>query len=122
MNQRVKLQVNSELSDVPRLSGIMLQEAVIDAANLQSLLEQISNHLKHVSLSSVEDLNAEPGNQAIRIIKFEFNMTAQTYIPQPIVSKKAVLKTKVDFVDGLSEETITAVLARIEASVKELEC
>ena len=72
--------------------------------------------------STANNLNAEPGNQAIRIIKFEFNMTAQTYIPQPIVRKKAVLKTKVDFVDGLSEETITAVLARIEASVKELEC
>ena len=51
------MQVHSELSDVPRLSGIMLQEAVIDVANLQSLLEQISNHLKHVSLSSVEELN-----------------------------------------------------------------
>lgn len=57
MNQRVKLQVNSELSDVPRLSGVILQEAVIDAANLQQLVEQISNRLKHLSLSSVEDLN-----------------------------------------------------------------
>jgi hypothetical protein len=29
---------------------------------------------------------------------------------------------KVDFVDGLSEDEITEVMARIEESVKELEC
>ena len=57
MNQRVKLQVNSELPDVPRLSGIMLNEALIDAASLQALVEQISNTLKHIPLSSPEDLN-----------------------------------------------------------------
>lgn len=57
MNQRVKLQVNSELSDVPRLCGIMLQEAVIDAANLQQLVEQISNHLKHSTLDDEESLD-----------------------------------------------------------------
>lgn len=76
-----------------------------------------------VKLDSVaNNINAEPGDQQIRIIKYEFNMTAQTYIPQPIERKKAVLKMKVDFVDGLTEEEITAVLARIEESVKELEC
>ena len=76
-----------------------------------------------VKLDSIaNNLNNEPGDQAIRIIKFEFNMTAQTYIPQPIERKKAVLKMKVDFVNGLSEEEITEFMARIEESVKELEC
>ena len=76
-----------------------------------------------VKLDSIaNNLEYEPGDQAIRIIKFEFNMTAQTYIPQPIERKKAVLKMKVDFVDGLSEDEITEVMARIEESVKELEC
>jgi hypothetical protein len=76
-----------------------------------------------VKLNSLaNNLNAEPGDMAIRIIKYEFNMTVETYIPQPIERKKAVLKTKIDFVDGLNEEQITEVLARIEASVKELEC
>jgi hypothetical protein len=72
--------------------------------------------------STANNLDYEPGDQAIKIIKFEFNLTAQTYIPQPIERKKAVLKTKIDFVDGLSEDEITAVLARIEESVKDLEC
>ena len=49
-------------------------------------------------------------------------MLFRSYIPQPIERKKAVLRAKIDFVDGLTEETITDVLGRIELSVKELEC
>lgn len=105
--------------------------------DMNQILEQIVTKFSHlayirvtgvpwevtVKLDSIaNNLNNEPGDQAIRIIKFEFNMTAQTYIPQPIERKKAVLKMKVDFVNGLSEEEITEVMARIEESVKELEC
>jgi hypothetical protein len=105
--------------------------------DMNQILEQIVTKFSHlayirvtgvpwevvVKLDSIaNNLNTEPGDQAIRIIKFEFNMTAQTYIPQPIERKKAVLKMKVDFVDGLSEDEITEVMARIEESVKELEC
>lgn len=72
--------------------------------------------------STASGLDNEPGDQAIRIIKYEFNITAQTYIPQPIERKKAVLKMKIDFVDGMTEEEITEVMSRIEESVKELEC
>jgi len=72
------------------------------------------------SIANNQDL--ETTGSSLRVIKYEFNITAQTYIPQPISRKKAVLKTKVDFVDGLTEADITAVLARIEESVKELQC
>jgi hypothetical protein len=76
-----------------------------------------------VKLDSIaNNLEVEPGDQKTRVFKYEFNMTTQTYIPQPIERKKAVLKMKIDFVDGLSEEEITEVLARIEESVKEIEC
>jgi hypothetical protein len=76
-----------------------------------------------VKLDSIaNNLNNEPGDQQIRIIKYEFNMTVQTYIPQPIERKKAVLKMKVDFVDGITDQEITEVLGRIEQTVKELEC
>lgn len=64
----------------------------------------------------------EPGDQAIRVIKYEFNLTAETYIPQPIQRKKAVLKTRIELVDGLKDDEITEVLARLEESIKELEC
>jgi hypothetical protein len=67
-------------------------------------------------------LDYEPGDQAIRVIKYQFNMTTETYIPQPITRQKAVLKTKIDFVDGLEENEIQQVMARLEESVKELKC
>ena len=76
-----------------------------------------------VKLDSIaNNLNNEPGDQQIRVIKYEFNMTVQTYIPQPIERKKSVLKMKVDFVDGITDQEITEILGRIEKTVKELEC
>lgn len=76
-----------------------------------------------VTLDSIaNNLEAEPGDAAIRIIKYEFNITVQTYIPQPIERKKAVLKMKLDFIDGITEQDFNTVLATIEQSVKELEC
>jgi hypothetical protein len=57
MNQKVKLQVNSELEDVPRLCGIMLQEAIIDTASLQHLIEQISFQLKGIQLNDEQSLD-----------------------------------------------------------------
>lgn len=76
-----------------------------------------------VKLDSIaNNLDFEPGDQALRVIKFEFNFTAETYIPQPIVRRKAVLKTNIDIVDGLTEEDVTSVLAKLEDAVKELEC
>ena len=52
----------------------------------------------------------------------KFNFTTQSYIPQPIDRKKAILTTKIDLVDGMSEEEITEVMAKIETSVKDFEC
>lgn len=63
----------------------------------------------------------EPGDKNLRVLKYEFSMTAQTYIPQPIVRKKAVLKTRTEILDGLTDAEATGVLGRIEEAVKELE-
>jgi hypothetical protein len=62
----------------------------------------------------------EPGDQAQRVIKFQFGLKAETFIPQPIVRKKAVLKTQVDMVDAVSDEEITRVITRIEEAIKGL--
>jgi len=76
-----------------------------------------------VKLDSISNnLDAEPGDQAIRIIKYEFGFTTETFIPQPIVRKKAILKTKIDIVDGLNENDISKVMLKIEEAVKELKC
>lgn len=76
-----------------------------------------------VKLDSIaNNLDYEPGDQAIRVIKYQFQLTTETYIPQPITRQKAVLKTKIDLVDGLDESEIQQVMARLEDSVKELKC
>lgn len=54
--QRVKLQLTSDLEDVPRLSGVILQEALIDIGLLQALVQQISNNLKIINFSLEEDI------------------------------------------------------------------
>ena len=57
---------------------------------------------------------------ALRIIKFQINMTAETYVAQPIIRKKAVLETRIEIVNSTVEENITEVIQRIETSVKEI--
>lgn len=75
-----------------------------------------------VSMDSVaNNVDFEPGDQNQRIIKYEFSFTARTYIPQPIVRKKAILETKLDFYNDVEIENITEVIDRIENSVKNIE-
>lgn len=71
-------------------------------------------------LSTSNLLDTEPGDQNLRIIKYEFNFVAETYIPQPIIRNKAVLKTRVD-VFGSTEQEATGVLDRLEETSEELE-
>lgn len=73
-----------------------------------------------VKLDSIaNNLEIEPGDGKPRFIKFQFNFTVETYIPQPIRREKAVLNTKVDFFNSTNEEEITEVIARIEEGVED---
>lgn len=73
-----------------------------------------------VTLDSVaNNVDYEPGDQKQRVIKYEINLTAKTYIPQPITRKKSVLKTKVDLYNNVEEDKITDVLGRLEDAVEE---
>ncbi len=75
-----------------------------------------------VSLDSISNaVDTNPGEKSLRVFKYQFDMTAKTYIPQPITRKKAVLKTRVEIVEGIDENHINAVIARLETAVKELE-
>lgn len=71
-----------------------------------------------VKLDSIaNNLETEPGDQAIRVVKFMFNLTAETYIPQPIVRKKSILDTKVE-VTNMQDDLYST----IEETVKEISC
>lgn len=74
-----------------------------------------------VTLDSIaNNVDYEPGDQNQRVIKYEFNLTARAYIPQPMVRKKSVLSTKVDFHNNVDEKEIREVLARMEDGVENL--
>lgn len=76
-----------------------------------------------VKLESIaNNLETEPGDKQLRVIKFQFNLTAETYIPQPLERKKTVLKTRIELVEGSNENEVTSVIKRLEEAVKELEC
>lgn len=62
----------------------------------------------------------EPGDEARRVVKFNFNMSVETFLPQPIVRKKAVLKTKIDIVQS-NKDKISGILSKIEEKVKGFE-
>lgn len=73
-----------------------------------------------VKLDSIaNNIEFEPGDKTQRMIKFEFGMTAETYIPQPLQQRKTVLRTKTELLDGLTIEDATRVIGRIDESVKE---
>jgi hypothetical protein len=74
-----------------------------------------------VRLDSIaNNIDMEPGNTSNRVVKFQINMTAETYIPQPIRREKAVLKTRIDIANGLNDEEITEIISRLENVVDEL--
>ena len=70
--------------------------------------------------STANNLDPEPGEQR-RVVKFQFNLTAESYIPQPIVRKKAVLEERINFFNTTQEEELTEVIDRLEIAVRELE-
>ncbi len=70
-----------------------------------------------VKLESIaNNENLEPGGNNLRVIKWQFNLRAETFIPQPIVRKKAVLRTRADIVDDIDEQEISEIVARLETS------
>ena len=74
-----------------------------------------------VKLTSIaNNLETEPGDQALRVIKFQFGLTAETYVAQPIRREKTVLSTRVEIGDAAADENITEIIARIEETVKEI--
>lgn len=74
-----------------------------------------------VKLDSIgNSVTMEPGDKE-RVFKYQFEMTAESFIGQPIVRRKAVLNTRVEVTDSPNDDDITEVLARLEQAVKDLE-
>lgn len=69
--------------------------------------------------STANNIDVEPGDQNLRVIKYEFNLTVETYIPQPIVRKKSVLGTRINIFNDIESKNVTEVIDRVEDTVKD---
>jgi hypothetical protein len=69
-----------------------------------------------VKLDSIaSNLNTEPGDAAQRVIKFQFGLTAETFVPMPAKIYDSLIKVvKTDLVNSVDEDKITEVIAKIE--------
>ena len=120
---------------LPLNIGYTLYAWTLQVEDMNQILEQIINKFSpiayikvrgvlwevSVKLDSISNnLETEPGDAALRVVKFQFGLTAETYVGQPIVKKKAVLKTKIDLVNSLNQAEISEVLKRLEESVEGL--
>lgn len=74
-----------------------------------------------VKLDSIgNSIEVDPGDKAVNVFKYQFTMVAETYLPYPIVRRKAVLKTRTEIVDAINDRDITQVIARLEDAIKDL--
>ena len=54
-------------------------------------------------------------------IKYKFDLTAESFVSQPMVRKKSVLKTKIQMTDQIKSDDICDVLSNLENAVKEFQ-
>jgi hypothetical protein len=102
--------------------------------DMNQIIEQIFLKFDPIAYIKIQDINEEiivkldstnanieiePGDKEVRVVKYNFNMTVEMFIPQPIVRKKAVLDIKADILHGVSEEEVQEVLSKLEITVKE---
>lgn len=74
-----------------------------------------------VRLDSIaNNLETEPGDQQLRLVKYQFGFTAETFVPQPIVQNRSVLAEQIDFVNRVDDEEITEVIDRLENLIEGL--
>lgn len=81
-------------------------------------IQGIDNWETTVKIGNISNnLDMEPGDRNTRIFKFQIALTTETFVLQPIVRRKSVLKTKIDIVDGISDDEINCILTKIESEV-----
>lgn len=73
-----------------------------------------------VTLDSISNnIEPEPGVSQ-RAIKYQFTLTVESYLPQPIKRFKSVLETKIDVFNSLDPNEVNELLAKLEDAVEDL--
>jgi hypothetical protein len=73
-----------------------------------------------INLDSIaNNIDYEPGDKNERVIKYQFTMTVQTFVPQPIIRNKTVLEIKTDFHNSINASSVVDVMGRQEVGVQD---
>lgn len=92
------------------LEQIILKFSPMAYIKIQNIPWEVS-----VSLDSLaNNLDKEVADKNVRVIKYQINFTAKTYIPQPIIRNKTVLKIKNDFYNSINVDEINQIYTRKE--------
>jgi hypothetical protein len=84
-------------------------------------LQGVTNWENTVRIDSISNnLDLEPGDINKRVFKFQIHVTAESYIPQPIVRRKANLKTRIEISDRIDDSEVQCIVSRIEQAVGEV--
>jgi len=70
--------------------------------------------------STGNNAELEPGDAKIRVLKYQINMTAKTYIPQPIFRIKELEPSLCELKNAGDEETL-AIVKKLKKTIKEFE-
>jgi len=88
----------------------IIEQIYLKFSPLAYIRIQDVNYETTVAINSIaNNQQAEPGDKNIKVNKYQFNLTVQTYIPQPIVRKKAVLDVKIDILENNADEILDVI-------------
>lgn len=72
-----------------------------------------------VKLTSIlNNIDVEPGDANLRVVKYQLSFLAESYIPQPIVRRKSVLSINTDYVSGTNPDEIQEVITTSTTTAK----
>jgi hypothetical protein len=72
-----------------------------------------------VTLESItNNLDFEPGDAKLRVIKFQYTIKALTWLQQPLLKRKTVLNIPIEFTNSGLSETSTEIIGRQDVGVK----
>lgn len=92
MNQKVRLQISTDVEDVTRVSSVLLEEALMHVNDLVGLISEAKKLLKDLNIANPEDLQK---------LKLSLQFLNTTRIPMNKVDNR--LADVVAVVDGLEK-------------------
>lgn len=92
MDQKVKLQISSDLEDVTRVSSVLLDEALLHVNDLVALLNEAKKTLRDLNIGNPEELQK---------LKVSLQFLTSTRIPMSKIDNR--LADVVAVVDGLDK-------------------